>query len=221
VRPVAWDLTASTMEWQGAVREYKVMKLEEIDNDAKIFLASVRISGVFSLVPIHMVWEAGGLRLKLFDKSGTLYALQGARSATARDFEGTWVISHPRGPEPGSEGTESEKSEKITVTISGTDTVSVVQQYSWQRFANKGAFRCSLDKTITTRVAQSLTGRLHNGVVTGTSDKFEYLSDGCSSCKMCYSRDRLFVLKRYGSRMLFYRTDGGSAPEAVELTRQP
>jgi S1-C subfamily serine protease len=220
MRPVAWDITASTVEWEGAVREYKVMKLEEIDNEAKIFLASVRITGVFSLVPIHMVWESGGLRLKLFDKSGSLYALQGARSATARDFEGVWGTAQPRRPEPGTEGTDSEQSEKITVTISGTDTVNIVQQYSSQRFATKGTFRCNLDKTITTRVAQSLTGRLHNGVVTGTSDKFEYLSDGCSSCKLCYARDRLFVLKRYGARLLFYRTDGSRSPEAVELTRQ-
>ncbi len=220
LRPVAWDLTASTIEWEGAVRDYKVMKLDAIDEEAKVFQASVRIPGVSNLLPIHMVWEAGGLRLKLFDKGGTLYALQGARSATAHDFEGTWLISHPRRPEPGSDGVESEKSEKVIVTISGTDAVSVVQQYTAERFATKGAFRCSLEKTITTRVAQSLAGRLHNGIVTGNSEKFEYTENGCSSCKLCYSQDRLFVLKRYGQRLLFYRTDGLNAPEAIELTRQ-
>jgi Trypsin-like peptidase domain len=220
LRPVAWDLTASTIEWEGAVRDYKVMKLDAIDDEARIFQASVRIPGVPNLLPIHMVWEAGALRLKLFDKTGTLYALQGARSATAHDFEGTWGVSRARRPEPGTDGVESERSEKITVTISGTDAVSVVQQYSAQRYATKGAFRCNLDKTISTKAAQSLSGHLHNGIVTGGSDKFEYQADGCASCKLCYSQDRLFVLKRYGERMLFYRTDGTSAPEAVELTKQ-
>jgi hypothetical protein len=220
VRPVAWDLVASTIEWEGAVRDYKVMKLEEIDDEAKIFEASVRIPNVSSLVPVHMVWEAGALKLKLFDKGGSLYALQGARSAIARDFEGTWGVSRGRRPEPGTEGVESERSEKITVTISGTDTVNVVHQYTSQRFATKGAFRCNVDKTITTKVAQSLSGHLHNGIVTGGSDKFEYLENGCQSCKLCYSQDHLFVLKRYGERMLFYRTDGTNSPETVELTRQ-
>jgi hypothetical protein len=220
VRPVAWDLTASTIEWEGAVREYKVMKLDAIDEEAKIFQASVRIPGVSSLLPIHMVWEAGALRLKLFDKGGSLYALQGARSATARDFEGSWGVARGRRPEPGTDGVESERSEKITVAISGTDTVSVVHQYTSQRFATKGAFRCSMDKTITTKVAQSLSGHLHNGIVTGSSDKFEYLENGCSNCKLCYGQDHLFVLKRYGERLLFYRTDGMNVPETVELTKQ-
>jgi hypothetical protein len=220
VRPLAWDLTAATIEWEGQEREYKVTKLDAIDEDARIFQASVRIPGVSSLLPIHMVWEAGHLRLKLFDKSGRLYALEGARSATARDFEGTWGTAQARRPEPGTEGVEAEKSEKITVTISGTDTVHVVQQYLWSRYAGKGAFRCNLDKTITTKVAQSLSGHLHNGIVTGGSDKLEYSADGCSNCKLCYTQDRLFVLKRYGDKLLFYRTDGSREPEAVVLTRQ-
>jgi len=202
------------------VREYKVMKLEAIDEEARVFQASVRIPGVPNLLPIHVVWEAGGLRLKLFDKSGSLYALQGGRSAVAADFEGTWGVAQPRRPEPGSDGVETEKSEKITVTIRGTDAVSVVQEHTAQRFATKGAFRCNRERTITTGVAQSLTGHLHNGIVTGGSDKFEYRADGCSTCKLCYPQDRLFVLKRYGEHMLFYRTDGTSAPEALILTRQ-
>jgi hypothetical protein len=220
VRPLAWDLTAATIEWEGQVREYKVTKLDTIDEDAHIFQASVRVPGVSSLLPIHLVWEAGHLRLKLFDKSGRLYALEGARSATARDFEGAWGAAQARHPEPGTEGVEAEKSEKITVTISGTDTVRVVQQFVWTRYAGKGAFRCNMDKAITTKVAQSLSGHLHNGIVTGGSDKLEYAADGCSNCKLCYTQDRLFVLKRYGDKLLFYRTDGSREPEAVVLTRQ-
>jgi S1-C subfamily serine protease len=220
LRPLAWDLTASTLEWEGAVREYKVMKLEAIDEEARIFQASVRIPGVSSLLPIHMVWEAGGLRLKLFDKGGGLYALQGARSATARDFEGSWGVAQARRPEPGTEGVESEKAEKLTVTISGTDNVSVVHEYTAGRFATRGAFRCNLDKTITTKVAEALSGHLHNGIVTGGSDKFEYLANGCDKCKLCYAQDRLFLLKRYGGNLLFYRTDGSNAPEAIVLTKQ-
>jgi hypothetical protein len=219
LRPLAWDITASTIEWEGAVRDYKVMKLDAIDEEARIFQASVRIPNVSNLLPIHMVWEAGGLRLKLFDKSGRLYALEGARSATARDFEGTWGIAQARHPEPGTEA-EAEKSEKLTITISGTDTVHVVHQYTAARYAMKGMFRCNMKQTITTQVAQSLSGHLHNGIVTGGSDKFEYTSDGCDKCKLCYTQDRLFLLKRYGEKLLFYRTDGTSTPEAIVLGKQ-
>jgi len=220
LRPLAWDLTASTIEWEGAVRDYKVMKLDAIDEESRIFQASVRIPNVSNLLPIHMVWEAGALRLKLFDKNGRLYALEGARSATARDFEGTWGTAQQRRPEPGTDGVEMEKSEKVTVTISGTDTVNVVHQFLWARYASKGAFRCNMEKTITTKVAQALSGHLHNGIVTGGSDKFEYTSNGCDPCKLCYTQDRLFVLKRYGERLLFYRTDGSKEPEGVVLTKQ-
>lgn len=220
LRPLAWDLTASTIEWEGAVREYKVMKLDAIDEESRIFQASVRIPNVSNLLPIHMVWEAGALRLKLFDKSGRLYALEGARSATARDFEGTWGTAQQRRPEPGTDGVEMEKSEKLTVTVSGTDTANVVHQFLWARYASKGAFRCNMDKSITTKVAQSLSGHIHNGIVTGGSDKFEYTQNGCDPCKLCYTQDRLFVLKRYGEKLLFYRTDGTRDPEGVVLTKQ-
>jgi S1-C subfamily serine protease len=220
LRPLAWDIVASTIEWEGKVRDYKVMKLDAIDEESRIFQASVRIPGVSNLLPIHMIWEAGGLRLKLFDKSGRLYALEGARSATARDFEGTWGIATQRHPEPGSES-EAERTEKVTVTISGTDTVSVVHQLVAARYAMKGVFRCNMDKTISTKSAQSLSGRLHNGIITGSSDKLEYTADGCNPCKLCDAPDRLFVLKRYGEQMLFYRTDGTKDPEAMVLTKQP
>ena len=45
-RPLAWDLTAVTMEWSGAPRDYGVTKIEEVDSDAHVFRASVRMSGL-------------------------------------------------------------------------------------------------------------------------------------------------------------------------------
>ena len=98
--------------------------------------------------------------------------------------------------------------------------MNVVHQLVAARYAMKGAFRCNMDKTISTKSAQSLSGRLHNGIITGSSDKLEYTVDGCNPCKLCDSPDRLFVLKRYGEQMLFYRTDGSKDPEAVVLTKQ-
>ena len=43
----------------------------------------------------------------------------------------------------------------------------VVHQFVAARYAMKGVFRCNMDKTITTKVAQSLSGRLHNGIISG------------------------------------------------------
>ena len=198
-RPVAWDLVASTLEWEGAVREYKVTKLEAVDEDAKIYQASVLVPGVASLLPIHMVWEAGALRLELFDKSGRIYALQGARSATARDFEGTWAVTQARRPEPGTEGVESERSERIVVSISGTDAVSVVQEYIAAALRDEGGVPLQHGQDHHHEggaVALRPAPQRRRGPA--SADKFEYLENGCKDCKLCYSQDRAFVLKRYG-----------------------
>jgi hypothetical protein len=228
-RPLAWDLTAVTLEWAGTPREYGVTKIDEVDADAHVFRASVRMSGLPSLVPVHVAAEGGRLRLKLFDKTGRLHALDGTRGAVGRDFEGTWVSKRERRADPAMAGVEAESEEKLIVTIAGTDSVSIAHQFKTSRFAAKPGvrFSCNQEPQIVSSGSQSLSGKLHNGVITGSrpdavqsAARGESGGDGCTRCGLCMTPHKLFVLKLHAGRLMLYRTNGVNAPELVELTRE-
>ena len=52
VRPLAWDLVAATLQWDGKEKEYTVTKLDRMDDEGRVYRASVRISGAPNLVEI-------------------------------------------------------------------------------------------------------------------------------------------------------------------------
>jgi len=222
MRPLAWDLTAVTLEWGGTPREYSVTKIDEVDPEAKVFRASVRMSGIPSLVPVHVAWEGGALRLKLFDKTGRLFALDGSRNGVARDFEGTWVAKRERRPDAAMPGVEGDSDEKLVVSITGTDSVTVGHQFKATRYAAKAGvlFACNHESSITNAGSQTLTGKLHNGVISGSSTRLDTSGEGCSKCGLCMPQSKLFVMKLNGGRLLLYRSNGLSTPEPVEFVRE-
>jgi Trypsin-like peptidase domain len=221
-RPLAWDLTAVTLEWGGAAREYTVTNLEEVDPDARVFRASVRMSNLASLVPVHVAVEAGVLRLKLFDENGRLYALEGSRSAVGHDFEGKWVAKQDRHPDPAMPGAELDSEEHLSISIAGTDSVTVTSQFhAARRTSEKRAlFACNRDSAVVTSGVESMTGKLHNGVITGGSTRIDLSSDGCPKCGLCHAPSKLFVAKLSGGRLVLYGTNGVTQPEPVEFTRE-
>ncbi len=220
-RPLAWDLAAVTLEWSGTPREYTVTQIDEIDSEAKIFRASVRMSGIPSLVPVHFVWEAGQFRVKLFDKTGRLFALDGPRNAVGRDFEGTWTSKQPRHANPATPGIESESEQKLIVSISGTDSVSIGEEFRVARFAaaKGGRFSCNHAGSMVSQGKQSLTGKLQNGIVSGTSAQMTFSTNECTSCGLCTAPAKLFVLKLQSGRLLLHETDGKSPVTITEFTR--
>jgi S1-C subfamily serine protease len=222
MRPLAWDLAAVTMEWGGAGREYTVTNLEEVDPEAHVFRASVRMSDLSSLVPVHVAVEAGVLRLKLFDENGRLYALEGSRSAVGHDFEGKWAAKLDRRPDPSIPGAEVEAEEHVSVSIAGTDSVTITSQFrATRRTTEKRAlFACNRDSTVVTAGVESLVGKLHNGVVTGTSTRIDLSSDGCAKCGLCHPQSKIFVAKLQGGHLVLYATNGAAPPEPLELTRE-
>ncbi len=220
-RPLAWDLAAVTLEWSGTPRDYAVTQIDEIDSEAKIFRASVRMSGIPSLVPIHFVWEAGQFRIKLFDKTGRLFALDGPRNAVGRDFEGTWVAKQPRHANPATPGIESESDQKLIVSISGTDAVSIGEEFRTAKFAaaKGGRFACNHAGSMVSEGKQSLTGKLQNGIVSGTSAQMTFSTNECTSCGLCTAPAKLFVLKLQSGRLLLHETDGKNPVTITEFTR--
>lgn len=222
VRPLAWDLTAGTLEWAGTPREYAVTKIDEVDADAHVYRASVRASGLPTLIPVHVAWEAGKLRFVLFDAAGRLYGLDGSRGAVARDFEGKWVGKAERRADAATPGVESETEEHLTVTVTGTDDVTVHHTLRTARFPAKSGvrFACNHDTTIVAGATQTLSGKLHNGVVTGSSKQIDVTGDGCSRCGLCPAAAKLFVLKLVDGRLVLSRSNGVAAPEQVELVRE-
>jgi S1-C subfamily serine protease len=221
-RPLAWDLTAVTMEWGGAPREYTVTNLEEVDPDAKVFRASVRMSNLASLVPVHVAVEAGVLRLKLFDETGRLYALEGSRSAVGRDFEGKWVAKQDRHPDPTIPGAELDSEEHLSISIAGTDSVTVTSQFHTTRHTSEkhALFACNRDSAVVTSGVESMTGKLHNGVITGSATRLDLSSDGCPKCGLCRLPSKLFVAKLSAGRLVVYGTNGVTQPQPVEFIRE-
>jgi hypothetical protein len=180
------------------------------------------MSNVSSLVPVHVAWDGGRLGLKLFDKSGQLYALSGSRSSVGRDFEGKWIAKRDRAPDPTVNGVGAESEERLAVSIMGTDTVSVTHQFKMRRVADNAhaLFACNKKPAIASDGTQTLSGRLHNGVVTGSSTRIDATNDGCKQCGLCMTPHKLFVMKIRAGKLFLYRTNGTAAPEAMEFVRE-
>ncbi len=221
LRPLAWDLAAVTLEWSGTPREYTVTQVDEVDSEAKIFRASVRMSGIPSLVPIHFGWEAGQFRVKLFDKTGRLFALDGPRNAIGRDFEGTWTAKQPRHANAGTPGVEAESDHKLVVSISGSDAVSIGEEFRVARFsATKGGrFACSHTGSMVNEGKQTLTGKLQNGIVSGGAGQTSFTWNQCVACGLCTPAAKLFVLKLHNGRLLLHETDGKNPVVVTEFAR--
>src|SRR5205814_4766717 len=96
MRPLAWDLTASSMQWEGKERDYAVTKIDRADDEGSAYRASVRMSGLPSLVEVWVSLDQGKLRLKLFDGDENLYALKSPSSIQASALAGSWVAKSPR-----------------------------------------------------------------------------------------------------------------------------
>jgi len=224
VRPLAWDLAAATLQWDGNDKTYSVSKLEKMDEDGKIYRASVRISGASNLVELWLGVEQGKVRLKLFDTNNNLYAIKSPRSVPASSFQGTWSIKRPRVTDTLNKDAEVESSETLSISITDDRKVAirnvVTEKYVTAASGRGGAFRCSGKRTIDTGLVQSFTGTLDNGVILAFPDKSaEEIGADAGYCKPSHKADRIVAIKLEGEQLTFYRTDGNAYPETVQLRK--
>jgi S1-C subfamily serine protease len=222
VRPLAWDLAAATLQWDGKEKDYTVTKIDRMDDDGRIFRASVRISGAANLIELWVGIEQGQPRLKLFDTTENLYAIDSPRTISTAALQGTWQMKRPRVTDAIDKDAEVESEEKLSVSIGEEHRVSILYTTTQKYFAvsKRSAFSCSRKGTMEVGLAQSFVGTLENGVVIATPEKVATPvgadSDYCTNRRL---PDQIIAVKLVGDQLYLYRTDGGTFPETIQLAK--
>jgi len=224
VRPLAWDLVAATMQWDGKEKQYTVTKLDKMDDEGKVYRASLKIAGASNLVELWLGVDQSHVRLKLFDGGGNLYAIKSARTVPASSFQGTWSVKRPRVTDTVNKDAEIESSDSVSISITDDHKVAirdVVTEHYFSAASSRGnAFRCSGKRTIETGLVQSFTGSLENGVILAFPDKeAEDVGADAGYCKPSHKADRIVAVKLEGDQLTFYRSDGNAYPETVTLAK--
>ena len=224
LRPLAWDLAAATLQWDGHERQYTVTKLDRMDDEGNTFRASVRISGAANLVELWIGMDRGMPRLKLFDPTGNLYAIASPRNVAASSLQGTWVTKRPRVTDAFDKDAEVEAEETLNISIGDEHKVAirhVLTQKYFQVGRKSGSFACDHKATIETGLVQSFAGNLENGVVVALPEKeSEPTGADASSCLSAHRADRIVAVKLVGDQLTLYRTDGIGFPETVQFAKQ-
>jgi hypothetical protein len=224
LRPLAWDLAAATVQWDGTEKDYAITKLDRMDDEGRTFRAQVRISGASNLVELWIGVEQGQPRLKLFDTADKLYAIESPRSISTSTLQGTWVMSRPRVTDAVDKHAEVESDEKLSISIGEDRRVSIRHVVSERYFVagkRAQAFACNRKHAIEIGLLQSFTGTLDNGVVVALPEKpAEAIGADASSCVAGHKADRIVALKLVGTQLYMYRTDGTTYPETVQLVKQ-
>ena len=225
VRPLAWDLVAATMQWDGTEKKFTVTKLDRMDDEGRVYRASVRIAGAANLIELWIGVDAQGARLKLFDPTNNLYAIKSPRASSAAAMQGTWTMSRPRVTDAINKEAEIESTETVSVSIDNERKVSIRYVINERYFSagSKGKrFRCNGKATIDTGLLQSFTGTLDNGVVVALPEKdAETIGADAGYCDPSHRADRIVAAKLQGDQLVVYRTDGNAYPETITLTKQP
>lgn len=224
VRPLAWDLVAATLQWDGKEKQYTVTKLDRMDEDEQVYRASLRISGASNLIEIWIAIDQHSARLKLFDTTEALYAIKSPRTLPPGALQGTWSMKRPRVTDAINKDAEIESSETLSVSI-GEDRKVSLRHVVTERYFGAGnhakQFRCNRKATIETGLLQSFTGTLENGVVVALPEKTaEPIGADAAYCSPSHKADRIVAVKLQGDQLTLYRTDGNAYPQAVQLTKE-
>jgi len=227
LRPLAWDLAAATLQWDGKERDYAVTKIDRMDDDGSTFRASVRITepgGAANLVELWIGLDRGQPRLKLFDTTDNLYAIASPRNVSTTALQGTWVMKQPRVTDAIDKEAEVEAEETLAISIGDERKVSLRHVLAQKYFiAGKKSqtFACNHKATIETGLVQSFTGTIENGVVVALPEKdAEPTGADAGACVSSHHPDRIVAAKLVGDQLTLYRTDGFAYPETVQLTKQ-
>ncbi len=223
LRPLAWDLAAATLQWDGKEKDYAVTKIDRMDDEGRSYRASVRISGAANLVELWIGMDRGMPRLELFDTADNLYAIDSPRNIAPSSLQGTWVMKHPRITDAIDKEAEVEGDENLSISI--VDGKVSIRHVLNQRYYVAGkrqqGFKCNHKNTIETGLLQSFTGTIENGVVVALPEKdAEPIGADAGACESSHKPDRIVAAKLVGDQLYLYRTDGNAYPEALQFTKQ-
>lgn len=223
VRPLAWDLAAATVQWDGGERQLSVTRLERMDDVGRTYRASVRFAGATNLVEIWIGIEQGQPRLKLFDTTDSLYAIASARNVPAIALQGTWSMKRPRVTDELDKQAEVESDEELSISIVEERRVSIRHVIN-QRYFVAGKknlpFKCNRKTTIETGLLQSFVGTIENGVVVALPEKpAEPIGADGGACPSSHRPDRIVAVKLVGPQLFLYRTDGTAYPATLQFAK--
>ena len=223
VRPLAWDLAAATLQWDGTEKEYSITKLDRMDDEGRTYRASVRISGASNLVELWIGVEQGQARLRLFDTTENLYAISSPRNVATSSLQGTWTMKRPRVTDEINKQAEVESDENLSISIADDRRVSIRHVINQRYFVagKRGvAFACNHKMTIESGLLQSFVGVLENGVVVALPEKLaEPMGADGGACASSHHADRIVAVKLVGQQLFLYRTDGSAYPETLQFTK--
>lgn len=219
VRPLAWDLVAATLHWEGSPTEFVASKVEKINAREHLYRANVRGASSAQLFPVFLTTAHGTLRLKLRDNNGRFYAFESPAATTVQDFQGEWRRAQPRTPLGEADWSAEEK---LLVSALDDTRVGIRHNYTGRFYTSKDRiWKCSQTEVISQTLVQRFLGTLERGLINAQPQaEPETSGNACTPCGMpCYSPDAQVTLKRIGSRLLMYRTDGKTFPEFAEFER--
>lgn len=224
VRPLAWDLVAATLQWDGKDKKYAVTKIDRMDDEGRVFKASLRVGN--RLMSVWLGVDRGQVHLKLFDPNGALYAIKSPRSVDTAALQGTWVMKRPRVTDSFDKDAEVESTETVSISIGDDRKVSIRHVVSEHYYgagnrAQGRVFKCSAKKTVETGLLQSFTGTLEDGVIVAFPDKeAELVGADAATCSSMHRADRIVAVKLTAEGQLdLYRTDGNAYPENLVLVK--
>lgn len=223
-RPLAFDLTALALRWEGKDRGITVGKVDSVDPARHVYRAQVRFDGIDHVVDVWLATDGGRLRLKLFDNEGRPAGLSLVQDAQASAFFGTWHRSEPRAAHDFGNGVDADTATDETLVVSiATDGEATITHQIRRKVYFTGSRRPTCGgPVLDLGIEQSFTGKVHEGSIVGPRQKApKALGNDMGRCwqLFTYAPDQIAVWKRVGDKLVMYRTDGVAWPEAAEFTR--
>jgi S1-C subfamily serine protease len=226
VRPLAWDLTAMTLQWEGTEREINVVKVERVDDDQPIFRASVTPKGTSMSFDVWVRQEGTDLKLKLLDSDENPYGLFTTRRDSPAALTGKWTRTNPRSPISDTVPITYQLDETLEVLAHSNGMVTVRHFVNVEAFAALSNYlpRCRSSQA-SGSLEQSLKGPMDGGsvLVTRTGGKRSIATlalCGIPEELFPYSFDAAMTLKIRNGKLIVYRTSGSEFPEEVEFERR-
>ncbi|HEY8041521.1 MAG TPA: serine protease, partial [Polyangiaceae bacterium] len=223
-RPLAWDMTALALRWEGKSRGVSISKVESVDPQKHVYRASARFDGIDYVVDVWLATDGGRLRLKLFDNDGRPAGLSLVQTTPASAFTGTWHRSEPRTAKDFGHGVDADTDtdETLVVALATDGTATITHQlrrhvyFTGRRRAACGGAKLDLG------LEQTFSGSLRDASIVGFR-KMDAKGIGADMARcytmFTYAPDQVTVLKRVGERLIMVRTDGVAFPEAAEFER--
>lgn len=222
-RPITWDLTAITLQWENKAREISVAKVEAVDDELPVYRASITPERSAASFDIWVRREGADLKLKLFDDKGRPYGLSATRTLDPGALNGTWGHSSPRSPYGPDLHLSRAKEEKLQVTAQSDGTVQVRHTVNSTLYAPiEAQFPNCLLMQASGTFEQSFTGKIDGGAARLSRNSSSLVAPEFESCNLHfpYTPDKEIVLKVRDGKLVMYRTEGDRYPEEMEFERR-